>query len=227
MATDLAKKSVSKKTPAKRTDVTVAKLKKAAKKTAKKIVSKTTLMQRASAQIMKVISAIPPSTAHVATNPDAEAKSLIATASRNAAATSGSLALAPGMAGFLTILPDLYAVWKIQAQLVSNIAAVYGKSGDLTSEAMIYCLFRHAAAQVVRDFAVRAGERVIIKRIAPRAVRSALDKIGIKIAQKTAKAGIARFVPVLGALAVGGYAYYDTTQVGMTAVELYRSDATV
>jgi hypothetical protein len=30
-------------------------------------------------------------------------------------------------------------------------------------------------------------------------------------------------VPVLGALGVGGYAYYDTTQVAASAIQLFES----
>jgi len=33
----------------------------------------------------------------------------------------------------MTILPDLFGIWRIQAQLVADIAAVYGKTGFLTT----------------------------------------------------------------------------------------------
>lgn len=36
----------------------------------------------------------------------------------------------PGPLGLLTILPDMYAIWRVQAQLVADIAAVYGKTGN-------------------------------------------------------------------------------------------------
>jgi len=58
-------------------------------------------------------------------------------------------------------LPDLYAIWRVQAQLVSDIAAVYSKTVFLTKETMLFSLFRHAAAQAVRDLIVRTGERVL------------------------------------------------------------------
>jgi hypothetical protein len=57
----------------------------------------------------------------------------------------------------LTLVPDLVAIWKIQAQLVADIAGARGRSGSLTSEQMLYCLFRHAASQLLRDVVVRAG----------------------------------------------------------------------
>jgi len=38
-------------------------------------------------------------------------------AARKAAIASGSLALPPGVLGWLTIVPELVAVWRIQAQM--------------------------------------------------------------------------------------------------------------
>src|SRR4029453_11835577 len=80
-------------------------------------------------------------------------------AAAKAAVTAGSLAMPPGPLGWLTIAPELLAVWKIQAQMVSDLAGVYGKAATLTKEHMGYCLFRHTAAQLVRDVAVRVVQR--------------------------------------------------------------------
>ena len=63
-------------------------------------------------------------------------------------AAAGTLALPPGPLGWLTILPEMLAVWKIQSQMVADIAALYGQKSTLTEEQMVYCLFRHSAAQV-------------------------------------------------------------------------------
>ena len=43
----------------------------------------------------------------------------------------------PGPLGWLTIAPELLAVWKIQAQMVSDLAGVYGKAATLTREHMV------------------------------------------------------------------------------------------
>src|SRR5258706_12092587 len=86
-------------------------------------------------------------------------------ASLKAAALSGALAIPPGPAGVLTVLPDLFLIWKIQGQLVADIAAAYGKSVFLTREGLFHCLFKHAAAQTLRGVVVRSGERVLIRRM--------------------------------------------------------------
>ena len=134
---------------------------------------------------------------------------------------SGGLALPPGPWGWLTILPDLVAIWKLQAQMVSDIAALYGKSATLSKEQMLYCLFRHAAAQAVRDFVVRAGDRYIVRHATVKALQIAAQKIGIKVTQRSVGTAVSRWIPLLGAVGVGAYAYYDTAQVARTAMDLF------
>lgn len=58
----------------------------------------------------------------------------------------------------------LIAMWRIQSQLVSDIASVYGKTANLGKEHMLWCLFKHSAAQAFTDVAFRAGERYLIRK---------------------------------------------------------------
>jgi len=131
------------------------------------------------------------------------------------------MSLPIGPLGWLTILPEMLAVWKIQAQLVADIAAINGKKATLTRESMMYCLFKHSAAQAMRDIAVRVGERMLVKTASIRVLQSVAHKIGIKITQRAIGSAVSRFVPVVGASAVAAYAYYDTTQVGKTAFKFF------
>lgn len=130
--------------------------------------------------------------------------------------------MAPGPLGLLTLLPDLLAIWKIQAHLVSDIAAVYGLQGQLTREHMLYCLFKHTAAQAVRDLVVRAGERFLIKKASFTVIQQIARKLGLTVKKKVIGGGVSRFLPLVGAMGVGGYAYYDTAKVAATAIELFE-----
>jgi hypothetical protein len=89
---------------------------------------------------------------------------------------------------------------------------------------MLYCLFRHAAAQALRDIAVRLGERILIRRPALRGGQRILQRIGVRITQRIAGTAIVRWLPLVGALGVGAYAYYDTGQVADTAIDLFRRE---
>jgi hypothetical protein len=177
--------------------------------------------------LLDFISNIPSTSEQVSVDPKARARGVALHASLTSSALSGTLALAPGPAGIATILPDLIGVWKIQAQMVADIAGAFGKTAFLTQEQMLYCLFRHAAAQAVRDLVVRTGERVLIRRVTLTALESIARKIGVNVTQSVLAKGISHWMPVVGALGVGAYTYYDTTRVAGTASELFASNVSI
>ena len=170
------------------------------------------------------VSHVPSTTEPIAADPVNRASSLIIIASAKSAAVSGGLALPPGPWGLATILPDILEIWNLQQQMVADIAGAFGKQAALSPDQMLYCLFRHAASQAVRDLVVRVGERVLIKKATLKASQAMMEKIGIKVSQRILGKGISRWLPVVGAVAVGAYAFYDTHQVGKTAVDLFSQD---
>jgi hypothetical protein len=174
--------------------------------------------------ILDAISAIPNTTETTNASPRDRARSIVSHAALRAAAVSGSLALPPGPWGLVTILPDLRMVWRIQAQMVADVAGAFGKTAQLAQEQMLYCLFRHAAAQVVRDVAARVGERIVFKAATLRALQSMAMKLGVKVTQRTIAKSVAKWLPIAGAVGVAGYAYFDTSQVGATAIELFEHE---
>ena len=128
--------------------------------------------------IMAFIGEVPTTTARRSKAPEVTARSKANHSAAKAALAAGTLALPPGPVGWLTILPEMIAVWKIQAQAVSDIAALYGKKSTLRS---------------------------------------------VRITQRAIGKGISRWLPIIGAVGVGGYAYYDTVQVAKTAMDLFGS----
>ena len=176
---------------------------------------------RVARAILRVLGNMPKAHRHASSRPEQAARELANAAAAKAALISGGLALPPGPWGWLTILPDLVAIWKLQSQMVADISALYGKSATLSKEQLLYCLFRHAAAQAVRDLVVRAGERVIVRRATRRALQTAAERIGVKVTQRAVGSAVSRWIPILGAVGVGAYAYYDTAQVARTAMDLF------
>src|SRR6266446_1408091 len=83
------------------------------------------LVQRTRNALLELISRVPASSEDRVVDAATRARTLTTTAALKAATISGSLALPPGPLGLVTVLPDLYAVWRVQAQLVSDIAAVH------------------------------------------------------------------------------------------------------
>lgn len=170
--------------------------------------------------IERVITDLPVPRASPSAHPDPAARILAREAARRAALISGSLALPPGPVGLLTVLPDIYVIWKIQRQLVADTFALHGRTADLTRTHMLYCMFRHAASHVLRDVAVRAGQRVVVNQMSSVAFRSALGSISAAVTRRLAGKTASRWIPLAGAAAVAGYAYWDTLQVAKTAQQL-------
>lgn len=178
---------------------------------------------RVTQAILDFVSQIPDSNVPGAHDPEKEARRLAARAQQRAGLTAGSLALPPGPLGWLTVLPEVIAIWKIQAQMVSDIAAAYGQHSELGREQMLWCLFRHTAAQAFRDLVVRVGDRLLFRRITYSVMERVAKTIGIKVTQRAVGSGISRWMPVVGAVGVGGYAYYDTGQVARTAIAMFSA----
>lgn len=181
-------------------------------------------LERIANALVGLVGHVPSSKEPATSAPRDRARALALAASSHAAVVSGTLALLPAPLGIITILPDLRTIWKIQRQLVSDIAAAYGKSGRLGGAQMIYCLFKHAAGQAVRDLVVRVGERVLVRRATLRAIRPVLRRVGVAVTRRVAGRAVARWLPLVGAVGIGAYAFYDTAHVGKTAMAFFEKE---
>ena len=174
--------------------------------------------------IERVISNVPAPRTHEVKDPDRAADEIVRSAARQCAVLSGSLALPPGPFGMVTVLPDLYLIWKTQRQMVADIFGLYGRSAELSRSHMLYCLFRHAASQVMRDFVVRTGQRIVVEQLSSGAIKHVASKVGVSLTRRVAGNAASRWVPLAGAAAVGAYAYWDTLQVAKTARRLLENE---
>jgi hypothetical protein len=171
-----------------------------------------------------LVSQIPASLEAPSANPGERVRDLGKTAALKAAAISGSFTLPPGPLGMATVLPDLLAVWRVQQQLVADIAGAFGKTSALTAETMVICLFKHGGAALTRSLFTRDRNEVVVQRIANRTLLQLLEKIAVRLTQRIAAKSLSRWMPVLGALGAGAYAYYDTTHVAANAIDLFAQD---
>lgn len=120
------------------------------------------------------------------------AQAIARKAARQASMVAATLSLPPGWMGWLTVLPEMVSVWKIQAQMVADIAALHGQRSNLGQEQMLYCLFKHVSAQLFRDFAVRAGERVVVRSSSLKALEALALQISGKLLGSALKKGASR-----------------------------------
>lgn len=171
--------------------------------------------------LLGVVGQIPNARVRRSRQPGDDARRLATRAALKAALTAGSLALPTGPLGWLTVLPEMRAVWKIQAQLVADIAALHGRKSELTQEQVLYCLFRHSASAALRDLLVRVGDRFVVGRAPAWLLQLVARKIAARVLRRVAGTGLARWLPVAGAIGVGAFAYRETARVGINALELF------
>lgn len=180
------------------------------------------LAERSGRLLFEIISDIPGSNVQQEAAPAKRVQRLIRAASLKAGAVSATLSSPGGIIGVLTLLPDLASIWRIQAQLVSDIAAAHGKLAVLSRETMLHCLFKQAISEFARDIFVRTGTKIAVRALSSEALRKLLEKIGARVSSRILARGAARVVPVLGALGSGAYAAYDTFEVGKTAEAYFK-----
>jgi hypothetical protein len=181
------------------------------------------IKEKLSALLFELITDIPESLHSPSENSDDKIKKLIRQAAVKASLVSATLSVPAGVTGVLTSIPDIAAIWRIQAQLVSDIAATYGKFAQLSREAMVWCLFRHSAAQLLRDIAVRTGSRIVVQKVSFAVLEALLKKIGLKVSTKFLGRAALRAIPAIGAIGNGAYSFYDTTEVGKTAAAYFKA----
>lgn len=173
-----------------------------------------------------------------AKRPYERSKEITQKACAKAAAVSGSLALPVGPLGMLTVLPGLIIVWRIQAQMVADIAVAFGHKKPLTEQDLMTCLFSHVAGTAVREYErsipleheEKTGKSVLdlidrFTRSGSRDVAIRVTKqIGQVVFERVAKRTASRIVPLAGAAVVSAYAALDTKEVARTAVEMFSGE---
>lgn len=178
-------------------------------------------MQELQNLLAEVVNDIPTSRLKKAKDPETAARGLASEAARHAALVTGALALPTGPLGVLLMAPDLVVVWRRQAQLVADIAAVHGRTPQLTRDTMMYCLFRHVSSDAFQDVVARVGHRLVVTPTTVLVSYRIMRVIVGDVLSLLAGRFLFRWLPVLGAGAIAAYSYRDTKEVGATAIEAF------
>jgi hypothetical protein len=70
---------------------------------------------------------------------------------------------------------------------------------------------------------VRVGGRLIAQDVPLRVFERVAHAVGARVTKRLIGGGISRWLPIVGAVGVGAYAWYDTRQVARTAIRLFAS----
>jgi hypothetical protein len=148
---------------------------------------------------------------------------MIKTASWKAFAVSTASGLAPGPVGWVTILPEIITVTKIQINLVYAVAKHYGQISKFTSGTLVL-IFANAAGIATRGAIARVGEKLIVRALSSKAVTALSQRIGVKIGARITQRVIGRWVPVVLAPVFGALSKSMTKKIGHQAIKLFSSD---
>lgn len=186
--------------------------------------------------VSAALGGVPKPTETKASRPLQRAEAIAKRAAAKAAAISGTLSLPPGPMGLVTVLPDMILVWRIQAQMVVDIAAAFGKADHLSESDITAILFKHVSNAALADYnrnlpidqrepPLDLGELInrmvskrgeVINRFATEVTTAALERITKRI--------ITRLVPLGGTLIVSAQAALDTGAVAKTAIEMFSGE---
>lgn len=175
--------------------------------------------------IFELVSELPKSDVEPAQDPEKKAKELTHSAALKAAAISAGLSLPSGPLALMTILPDIMVQWRIQRQLVADIAAAYGK--DLTQQSLISSLFKHIAKRAIAAFRVNVRFRVPTKEQWLAMLKVLTGKIAVRVIHRMLKKAILRWIPFAGAIGMAAVAYAEIGAVGQAAMDEFGGSTPV
>ncbi len=157
-------------------------------------------------------------------NADSLCEEIIQQASWKTAAISATCSLPGGPIGFLTILPELIMIFRVQGYLVKDIAAIYGKDAQLTKELLLFSLFKNGGAHLFRKFVEETSVKILIRPATVKTFQTLLEKVGLSISRRILRKNLTRWVPLAGAVMTGGFTFFDTTTVGRNAKEIFSKE---
>lgn len=172
--------------------------------------------------VLAAVSEVPKPRVRKRRDPAEASRQLAAAAALKAAVAAGALAWPGSLVGWLSLLPQLRSVWRIQVQLVVDIAAVHGHRGRPTQEELLQCLFQHAPARTLRQAEGRRAGVARGESLSARLLHLMAQRVALRLSQRLLGHRLVRLLPLVGAAGVGAYAYLETARVGTTAVALYQ-----
>ena len=149
--------------------------------------------------------------------------SLISSVALTNSAVSAGSSLIPGPWGMLAVVPELVLVIRNQIALIYDIAAANGKRNLMTKE-LAAMVFASALGTGVGGLVAVHGGKYLIKRTSLGVFQKIVLVLGGKITQQALKSTVSKWLPGVGAIAMGVWTNYMTRQIGNKANEIFSSE---
>jgi len=149
---------------------------------------------------------------------------LIESCSNKNGAISGLTNMIPGPAGLLAIIPELKSTLENQIVMIYDIGVANGKEEHMTKEMIVSLAMKSGAGAAGINVLARQGEKYLLKKASVSVFKQIAKILGIKLSAGVIKSAVAKFVPVLGGIAIGVWVKYTTTEVGENSAKLLGKD---
>jgi hypothetical protein len=149
--------------------------------------------------------------------------SMISTVALTNSAVSAGSSLIPGPWGMLAVVPELIIVIRNQIALIYDIAAANGKK-DLMDKQLAAMIFASAMGTTAGGLVLVHGGKYLVKRSSLQVFQKLIIMLGGQITQQALKSTVSKWLPGIGAIAMGAWTNYMTKQIGKKANEILSKE---
>ena len=149
---------------------------------------------------------------------------IMSSCSKTNGAISGISGMAPGPFGFLTIIPELKFTIENQIVMIYDIGVANGKEEHMSKETVLALAMQSGFGAAGINALARQGEKILIKKASVKVFQQMAKVLGIKLSAGVVKSAVAKFVPLLGGVAIGIWVKYTTTKIGENSALILSKD---
>lgn len=149
---------------------------------------------------------------------------LIRDASNINAAISGGAGLIPGPFGMAVAIPEIALIIRNQLALIYDIGVAYGKDESVLTKELLAGVFASGAGAVGVGLLTMHGSKILVKRVSLRVLQKVINLLAGKVTQQVLKSMIAKWLPLVGAVAMAAWSKYTTVAVGKAAKKILSKD---
>jgi len=142
---------------------------------------------------------------------------MIDEAAQKAFKVSTALGLIPGPIGFVSILPEVVALTKLQINLIYRIARHYDRAEMVDKEIVLLILATVMGVAGGEALIRKAGTTLVVKTANAKVVKVLARKIGTHTIDAAAERAIGRWIPLLTAPLFGYFSRSLTRRIGEEA----------
>jgi uncharacterized protein (DUF697 family) len=154
-----------------------------------------------------------------------EVNEIVSKCGSSNAIISGSLGILPGFLGMAVAVPEIALVLKNQINMIYDIGRAHGKKKDMDKELIVRILFG-AVGSTGTFLTIQAG-KVLAPKIEAKVLEKLITILGEKIAEKVMASMVAKWVPVVGGIAMASWSKYSTHKIGEKAIEIFSREIVI